>query len=444
MPTPHADHRIGYGFAALLSALMSLSAGAQAAANPNAGEVPYSTPPGLTMVDVSNGAQRFGYRRIGDGEGNPLFAVNADATGKVNCAGDCAKEFSPLAAPAGAVAYDVWTLVDSEGGIKQWAYQGQPLFQYKGSRPIAEIVGAKESDKGVYWKEVDFRPEAAVAAPAGIKVRSLEVAAGYGLVDTESGAVMYHLSAAPKNPYDWRPVYAPSAALPRGDFTIVEREDNTLQWAYKGRPLYTYREDYSPGDINGMFADSSAQVALVVKHYMPSDVQITKAITHGPVMTTASGLTVYTEGQYKLQYGGRSTRDGYYLPYDNAKTVGIRGCEGECLETWHPVVAPADAQPRGFWEIAIRPEGTKQWVYKGAALYTYVDDKKLGDMKGNNRHVIVYGDAKNDSIDLTPSGGVASGGTGYDRGFGSGFYWHYVMLYTESVEKAKSKAAEYD
>ena len=30
------------------------------------------------------------------------------------------------------------------------------------------------------------------------------------------------------------------------------------------------------------------------------------------------------------------------------------------------------------------------------------------------------------------------------RGFGSGFYWHYVMLYTESVEKAKSKAAEYE
>lgn len=77
MPTPHADLRMVYRFAALLGALMSLSASGQAAENQNAADVPYSTPPGLTMVDVSNGAQRFGYRRIGDGEGNPLFTVIA-------------------------------------------------------------------------------------------------------------------------------------------------------------------------------------------------------------------------------------------------------------------------------------------------------------------------------------------------------------------------------
>src|SRR5262249_50568984 len=161
-----------------------------------------------------------------------------------------------------------------------------------------------------------------------------------------------------------------------------------------------FRGDYSPDDINGVFSDPAASPALVVKHFMPQNVKITKALAHGPVMVTSEGLTVYTEGQYKLQYGGRSTRDGYYPAYDNAKGVGVRGCADNCLQTWRPVAAPSDAQARGFWEVATRSDGTKQWVYKGAALYTYADDKKLGDMFGNNRHTIVYGDAVKDSIDL--------------------------------------------
>jgi predicted lipoprotein with Yx(FWY)xxD motif len=228
----------------------------------------------------------------------------------------------------------------------------------------------------------------------------------------------------------WRPVYAPAVAVPVGDFSITKREDATLQWAYKGHPLYTFREDYSPGDVNGMFADSSAQVALAYRHYMPEAVQVVRPTARGPLMVTADGKSVYAEAQYHLQYGGRSTRDGYYLPYDNAKAVGTRGCVDDCLKTWKPVLAPADAQPRGLWEITTRTDGAKQWVYKGAALYTYVGDKKLGDINGNNRHVAVYGDPQG-KIDLSASGGEGVTTTGYDRGFGSGFYWHTVMLYTQ-------------
>ena len=406
-------------------------------------EVPYSTPPGLTVVDVPNDGHMFGYRRIGDAEGNFLFALKPDAGGKVSCAGDCAKNFAPLAASSGASAFDVWTIVDN-GGTKQWAYQGVPLYRYVGSDKLDRITSPKADDPAIYWRVVSFRPDLAVRVPAGIKVHSLEVAAGYGLVDSETGAVMYNLSAAPKEPNAWRPVYAPEVALATGDFTVVKREDMSRQWAYRGHPLFTYRGDYSPDDINGVFSDPAASPALVIKHYMPESVKIAKALAHGPMMVTKDGLTVYTEGQYKLQYGGRSTRDGYYLAYDNAKAVGVRGCADSCLQTWRPVAAPADAQARGFWEVATRSDGTKQWVYKGAALYTYADDKKLGDMFGNNRHIIVYGDPVKDSIDLTPSGGGLSTGSGFERGFGSGFYWHHVMLYTQSVDRDNSKASFYE
>lgn len=46
--------------------------------------------------------------------------------------------------------------------------------------------------------------------------------------------------------------YGPAAApTPTGDFTIVVRDDGGKQWAYKGKPLYTWRSDQKPGDRTG-------------------------------------------------------------------------------------------------------------------------------------------------------------------------------------------------
>jgi predicted lipoprotein with Yx(FWY)xxD motif len=39
--------------------------------------------------------------------------------------------------------------------------------------------------------------------------------------------------------------------VPRGDFTLVFRDDGARQWAYKGRPLYRFYGDEKPGDRGG-------------------------------------------------------------------------------------------------------------------------------------------------------------------------------------------------
>ncbi len=44
----------------------------------------------------------------------------------------------------------------------------------------------------------------------------------------------------------WKPVPAPSAARATGDWTVVTRKDSYKQWAYKGRPVYTFAGDTSP------------------------------------------------------------------------------------------------------------------------------------------------------------------------------------------------------
>lgn len=50
---------------------------------------------------------------------------------------------------------------------------------------------------------------------------------------------------------NWPPVKAADDAKAEGDYTIVERDDGTKQWAYKGQPLYTFAKDSKPGDRTG-------------------------------------------------------------------------------------------------------------------------------------------------------------------------------------------------
>lgn len=59
----------------------------------------------------------------------------------------------------------------------------------------------------------------------------------------------------------WPALMATSSDKPSGDWTIVTRS-NGQQWAYKGKPLYTWPEDQEPGDKYG---DNYLKVWHIVK-----------------------------------------------------------------------------------------------------------------------------------------------------------------------------------
>ena len=50
---------------------------------------------------------------------------------------------------------------------------------------------------------------------------------------------------------NWPPVKAAADAMAKGEFSTITRDDGTRQWAYKGRPLYTWVKDQKPGDTTG-------------------------------------------------------------------------------------------------------------------------------------------------------------------------------------------------
>jgi predicted lipoprotein with Yx(FWY)xxD motif len=420
------------GCAALGVALTGMSAGSAAAASKGS-TVPYATPAGVTLVDAvaDSGDLTFAThvvgRRFGDAAGAPVYVYDKDgADGKPTCWAECAKLFAPLLADRHAVASGDWTLANRDEG-KQWVFRGQPLYRYVGGDHFSS-----KSNPG--WREALFEPGKYVATPGNIRVQSLEQAAGYGFVSVATGMPLYILHSAPKVPNEWTPAYASDIALAVGDFSTAKNADGTRQWLYKGQRLYTHSGDYSATDINGLSAQTDAQIALAYRFFVPDAIAIKAYPMRPPMMTTSRGLTVYAETPYHLQYGGRETRGGYHISYGDAKRVGTSGCADDCTRSWIPVAAPANAQGWGFWEVYTRADGSKQWAYKGSALYTYVGDKDKGDINGNNRDAIIWGavDGSNDDLVALAGGGGRVDSRANDnqsRVFGAGFYWHIVPLF---------------
>src|SRR5579885_654244 len=50
---------------------------------------------------------------------------------------------------------------------------------------------------------------------------------------------------------NWPPLMASSSDKAGGGYTIIKRDDGKMQWAYKGKPLYTWVKDSKPGDTTG-------------------------------------------------------------------------------------------------------------------------------------------------------------------------------------------------
>ncbi|HXU58387.1 MAG TPA: hypothetical protein VN710_06535 [Verrucomicrobiae bacterium] len=93
--------------------------------------------------------------------------------------------------------------------------------------------------------------------------------------------------------------------------------------------------------------------------------------SQGQVISTSNGMTLYT-----------SDKDG----------PGKSNCYGECAQNWPPYLMNGVYKPFGKMTIVSRTDGTQQWAYDGKPLYTFVQDKAPGEIKGNgfnnNWHVV--------------------------------------------------------
>ena len=371
--------------------LLSLSAHATGFSVP-------ATPPGVTVEPTLHMSAMAGgmpatstQGSFTDANGMALYTFAGDTiSGQSACAGDCVTAWPALVAPADAKPAGDWSVVSRADGSKQWAFRGKPLYRSAKDTKPGDANG-KGSEAG-QW-QIASLPQAPdeVPTPAAVTVRSVNNALGDVFVDYR-GMTLYTFdgdamsgksSCSAACEKIWLPLRAAELAKPVGDWTVVVRDDGSRQWAYKGKPLYSFSGDGRPGDALGMMADAQWHPAALRTYFLPAEVTL-RLNGNITVLATAEGMTLYARDKFRFSFGSFSVHEDPPPTPAVGRAVGTAGCEGDCIQTWVPLKAAADAQPTGFWSIALRGDGTQQWAYQGYPVYTNTRDKKPGDMLGRD------------------------------------------------------------
>ena len=118
---------------------------------------------------------------------------------------------------------------------------------------------------------------------------------------------------------------------------------------------------------------------------------------HATILVNSSGRTLY---HLSVE------RKGHFICVDKS-----------CLSFWHPLIVPKGTKPTGRLALGTvrRPNGSLQVAYRGEPLYTFVQDTKRGDVKGEGfKDVGVWHAATIGSAAMTTTT-TGSGGYGYGR-----------------------------
>ena len=224
-------------------------------------------------------------------DGMALYTFDTDEPGISKCSDDCLTRWPALIARDGAEAHGAYSLVDRSSGEKQWALNGMPLYFYyddlkagdtngdevgdvwRLARPVPVATVTEESPQLARTESDDmqdskdaYRQAAAVDDLMFIGHGMLVDAAGdadntwaeFTLYTFDSDNASGKSVCFGKCASVWPPLYATADDQGFGDFSVIQRDDPATdavepvyQWAYKGEPLYFYREDFAPGDLNG-------------------------------------------------------------------------------------------------------------------------------------------------------------------------------------------------
>ncbi len=413
-------------------------------------ETTYSTPPGIVLVAVYQtyrGTPDRVWTRLGDSEGRTLFVSDTDTENQSACTGDCAREFPPVLALPGSRESAQWKLVKREEGL-QWAYQGKPLYTFARETRLNEVLDnvmeAQEKDERAIvkvkpknpllapegWHIARYNPGQGMQLPANIQIEEVAAAASAALTDKDGFTLYSFVDKAAKDddaarPCEqcgdqWIPVQAGQLSREFGDFTLIDLDDGRRQWVFRGAPLYRFSGDQLPGEINGIMAPVKDglkwRVVDIEKHFVPAGVTVRDEVSLGYIFATDKGMPIYSRDVLPRALLASSAT------YVKGKTLGTLGCDEQCLSEWLPMVAPADAQPQGYWEIVERDNGVRQWTYMGYAQYLNSQDSPGANTiaSGDSLYDLVVGDKGR----YTVADATRAKGSGPFAGTtGGGFFW---------------------
>ncbi len=156
-----------------------------------------------------------------------------------------------------------------------------------------------------------------------------------------------------------------------GTFGTTKRKDGTLQLTFDGAPLYTWIKDKKPGDMTGQGV-AGVWWTVVTSTKAGATAGDSALVKTAPahILVNKQGMTLYVFAHDKMNTSNC---------YDTSAF--------KCATYWPPLLLPThyvmhNASAKSTWGVAMRKDGSRQLTYYGAPLYTWIKDKKPGDMTG--------------------------------------------------------------
>lgn len=141
-------------------------------------------------------------------------------------------------------------------------------------------------------------------------------------------------------------------------WSMVPMPEGARQWAFNGHPLFR-RDDGAEGPVPDAWklALFDADVGLD----LPPAVRLWEARVIGWVLATEQGRTLYRLKSSFSQWEEQ--------------------CDRRCQQNWLPLPAAALAHSNAKdFSIVARPDGSRQWAYRGDPLFSYAGDLLPGDV----------------------------------------------------------------
>jgi len=295
-------------------------------------------------------------------DGYTLYVYDNDVVPlESQCFAACAERWPPHIAADDAEAEGDWVPFTRSDDLRQWAYKGKPVYRFYEDITPRATVG--DGVQNVWHIAIALKPR-----PPGIVYNGTILGRVITTPDRMSLYVRADNDCSAECLRDWIPYPAPWAATATGDWAVATRpDDGTLQWAWKGQWLFSFRGDAKPGETRGDGVGGQWHAALVQPAPgLPPGVTVTPS-DYGPIFANHDGKTLYSVSAEMLDKIARESM-----------------CDDTCKqENWTAVIAPSGSVPMGNWSLVPMPDGQLQWAYRGRLLYTFNRDQLPGEIFGD-------------------------------------------------------------
>ncbi|MGE3335196.1 MAG: hypothetical protein AB7I36_16245 [Rhodospirillaceae bacterium] len=322
----------------------------------------------------------------------------------------CEAMWPPAIAADDAKPVGKWSVIKRKDGRNQWAYDGFVLYTSVMDKKPGDTIGGTNVGR----KSNDPPGSPGGDSPvARVPIGPSPDVPGQFIVDQSlvgrqlvlsNGFIVYAWDGDKPNKSNctgdclktWQPVLAPEIGVTaREEWSVIERAPGVKQWAYRGRPLYTYIPDGSPGVQHGLDVPGWSTVYTQYTPAAPAIDFTTQETAAGVTLADSKGKTIY------IYNCGDDAADQLLCDHpDTPQEYRYAVCGGgdpiRCAQTFPYVIATNPKAANEAWTVmAIDPatghrakpgqtDAINVWAFRDRPVFTFIRDDRPGSIRAQS------------------------------------------------------------